>query len=254
MTMDTEKTDVTPEVDEIAEGESSDESVETSATEKDTSELAEQEKAEPETPPAEDYETKVKRLAQSMKDKEMKSVYQEIENLKKQNKELSTQATEKTWDRGIQSLFDEESESMGEDEAAKRKSAREIVKKQVLEYQQNKAYVDKTKPELEAKYNALSNVERDQQAMRDLWPLLFPEDIKKVEQVNALIKKFEKARDPDEYELILEGIKESLKSKTAKFKPDSGLQGGGGSDLKTISFNKNAPSASEMISAGLRKK
>jgi len=240
--MDTENTNVNPETDEIPE-----ESVETSETEQDTSEkeTEQTEEATPkpektekpgkEEPKEEPFDAKVKRLAQSIKDKELKPVYKELEDLRKQNKELTTQVTEKTWDRNIANLFDEEKESLGEDEAAQKKAARESVKKQVLEFQQNQAYVKKMKPELEAKETALGLVERDQKAREDIWKLLFPEDGKQVDQVAAVVKKFDKATDWDAYEMIFEGIKETIKSKVPKYTPDSGRTGASGKDTSKMS-------------------
>jgi hypothetical protein len=135
---------------------------------------------------------------------------------------------EKAWNKDIADLFDEDSEKLGEEDATKRKSRREDLKKQVLEFNKNADYVKEMKPALEAKQSALEMVERDQMAYKDVWSLLFGEDKAKVEQVEALVKKFAKAKDLDDYELVLEGIKDSLRSKSKPFKPDSSRQGSGG--------------------------
>ena len=171
----------------------------------------------------ETFEEKLNRLAQSKADKSIKTYQKTTEDLRKENETLKTQLNDKTWDRGIQSLFDEESESKGEDEAAKRKAAREDVKKQVLEFQQNRVYVDKAKPELEKRESYLNFVQRDQSAKDEIWKLVFPEDKAKIERVSALVKRFEKAQDQEDFEIILEGIKGELKGKAAPArKPDSG--------------------------------
>lgn len=255
MDKDTENTNVVSEVDEIPEGDISEESEEASETETETSEKeTEQEEKETTKPEKteETYDAKVKRLAQSMKDKELKTVYQELEDLRKQNKELNTQVTEKTWDKGIQEMFDEESVNLSEEEALKKKSRREDMKKQVLEYQKNSAYIEKTlaklgkvdldaflknweKPSLDEAANYFNYKARDQQSREELWGLYFPEDAKKLAQIAKDMEKISKAKDPTQYEIVMEGIKESLKSKGPKYTPDSGRQGGGGKDMSKMS-------------------
>jgi len=219
------------------------ENAETTEPEKDT------EPAKPEVKKEETFEERVNRLAQSKADKAVKTYQKTTEDLRKENETLKSQLNDRTWDRNIQSLFDEESESKGEDEATKRKAAREDVKKQVLEYQQNKAYVDKTKPELEKRESVLNFVERDQKAQNEIWKVIFPEDKAKIERVNALVKRFEKAQDLEDFEIILEGIKGELKGKASPArKPDSGRNGGsGGVDLSKLS-------ARELFVLGQKKK
>jgi len=197
----------------------------TTEPEKETETTTEPEKAEPE----ETFEQKVDRLATSKADKSLKTYQKKLADLEAEKAELTAQVTEKTWDRNMKDLFDEESESLGEDVAKKRKADREKVKTQVLEFQKNGAYVEKTKPVLEAKEASLNVVERNQGVRERLWGLFFPDDKRNLTAYNEAVKKFDKTNDWDEVDIIFEGIKESFRVKSTH-KPDSGQQGGGGGD------------------------
>lgn len=201
--------------------------VETSGEES-TEEETESEEEPKEKEPEESIEDKVTRLAQSMKDKELKSVYKEMEGYKTKVGELESQLNDKIWDRELQTLFNEDVENLGEDEAKTRKANREKVAEQVREYRLKSAEVEKAKKQLEEQMPKLGIIERTQKARGDLWGLLFPEDKEKVAQLNKLITKFDKAQDWDDYEIIFEGIKATVKGKENSFVPDSSKSSGGG--------------------------
>ena len=253
--MDTDKTENTDALAEEQETEVSEPSeAEQETSNKNTESEKEEETPEPEEGPEETkkeeetFDHKVSRLAKSMADKSLKTYQQKAAEQAKQIETLTAQLNEKTWDKTIEGLFGEESESKGEDTAVKLKAGREELKKQVLEYQKNQAYVNRVKPELEKRESALNFVERDQKARDEVWKLLFPDDSDKVSKVAALVKRFEKAQDMEDFEIIIESLKSELKAKSGKktFVPDSGNQGGGGSDLKNLS-------PLEKITRGLKK-
>lgn len=257
----TEITDAQQEEEGIEESEQSSEANQEAST--DTTEAEKEEetpKTEPETgeeekseaeeksEKEESFDQKVNRLVQSRSDKLMKPLRAELDQLRKDKETLTAQVNEKSYDRAIESIYGEEVEKEGEETAAKRKTDRQNWKKAVLEYQQGKGYVEKTKPELEQKETILNFVERDQKAREEIYKLLFPEDKAKIDQITTLVKRFEKAQDPEDFEIILETIKNELKAKSTKktFTPDSGHQGGGGADLKGLS-------PLEKIQRGLKK-
>ena len=105
-----------------------------------------------------------------------------------------------------------------------------------MEFQKNQAKVNKMKPELEAREASLNIVERNHLVRGKLWPLFFPDEKKNLDAYNEAFKKFDKANDPEDVEIILEGIREVLKGKTEKFVADSSKQDGGGArDLTKLS-------------------
>uniref|UniRef100_A0A6M3IVF4 Uncharacterized protein n=1 Tax=viral metagenome TaxID=1070528 RepID=A0A6M3IVF4_9ZZZZ len=244
-------------LDELEETpEPEDETSEPESTEEETEPEEEKEEKEPE----ESFEQKLDRLAQAKKDKELKPLYKERDGLRTRVTELEGQLNDKIWDRELQSLFNEDVENLGEDEAEKRKANRAKIAEQVKDFRQKSNSVENTIKKLgnadldgilkdldvsnlDEGINKLGVNIRDYKARSEVWKLLFPEDKQKVEKVEELVKKFAKAQDPDDFEIILESIKESTKSKQEKFVPDSGKQAGGKSGL----------SGDEAILAGLRK-
>jgi len=176
------------------------------------------------------------RLAKSMTDKAMQKSESRIKELETKLSDTTAQLNDKTWNTGINALFEEESEKDGEEKANKKKAAREEIKKQVVDYQQNKAYVDKMKPELEKRESILNLVQRDQKAMLEVHKLLFADDKAKIDQIQTYLKRFEKVYDEEDMQIMLDTIKAELKAKSAKKQTfDSGKQGGGGLDLSKLS-------------------
>lgn len=197
----------------------------------------------------EGYEQKVTRLAQSIAGKENATLSKTNTELRTRVTELETQLTDKVWDRELQHLFNEDTENLGEDAAKIRQSDRKLVAEQLKEFRQKSQSVEKLKEQLEAeisdKLPKLGIVERNQKARIDLWTLLFPEDKAKIAQVTTLLKKFEKANDWDDYELILEGIRETIKGKRKPFIPDSSQVSG--------SRNRLSTSPADKVTRGLNK-
>ncbi len=210
----------------------------------------------------ESFEEKLERLAQSKADKSLKTYQTKIDGLSKELTAAKAALNDKVWNRELQTIFGEETEKLGEDEATKRKTDREKIMAQVKEFQQKSAEVEQIKtkignvgidafledlkvPTLEKAVDRLSANLRDYRAKMDVWALLFPEDKAKIQKVTALVKKFEKVQDLEDYDIILEGIKESVKTKP--FVPDSSHSGGGGVDLSKLSPH-------DLIVLGLKKK
>jgi len=209
----------------VEAGEASAESAEVKA------ESEEEGKEKKEGKKEETFEDKVTRLAQSMKDKELKPVYKENTDLKAKISDLENQLNDKVWDRHLQSLFNDDVDNLGEDDAKIKQSDRQKVAGQVKEFRLKQVQVEKAEAELKDKLPKLGVIERDQKARNDLWTLLFPEDKEKIAQLSTYLKKFEKAKDWDDYDLIIEGIRETIKGKQKPFVPDSSQGSGGGTHL-----------------------
>ncbi len=227
-------------------GESAEQKVESQGEEKKEAEGEEGKKEEVE----ETFEEKLDRLAQSKSDKSLKTYHTKIDGLTKELNTVKAELNDKVWNRELQDLFGEEKESLGEDEANKRKANREKIAAQVKEFQQKSTEVEQVKAKignanldellrdlkvttLEKGVDMLTANLRDYRAKMDVWALMFPEDKAKIQKVAALVKKFEKAQDLEDYDIILEGIKESVKTKP--FVPDTSRSGGGGVDLSKLS-------------------
>ncbi len=235
----------------------SEEKQETSNTTEEPEEKAEAPEPESEdkqTDKEESFEDAVKRVAesraQSIADKSNKTYQKQTEEMRREIEALKTEVNEKKWDRAINSLFDEESETKGEEEAAKNKAAREAIKNQVLEFHKNEVKVNKTlsligdtniegflkeleQPTLDKAVTFLDSAAKKMKVVNELRKVLFPEDKAKVEKIEEYAKRFDKARDTEDFQIILEGIKAELKGGKKKFVPDSGKQGGATGDTFT---------------------
>lgn len=201
---------------------------ETSATESVEKETEPEEGGKEKPEQEESFEEKLERLAQSKKDKELKPFYKERDTLKAKITELEGQLNDKLWDRELQSLFNEDVEKLGEDEATTRKTNRGKIAEQVKAFNKERSEVEKNKRFYDEALPKLGAIERDQKARNDVWNLIFPEDKDKVTKVSELIKKFAKAQDIEDYEIVLEGIRETVKAGRKPFVPDSGKAGGSG--------------------------
>jgi len=256
-------------------------SSEDSAGDKDTSNTnadAEQEKPEDqdqEEPDAgkedkeqeESLDQKVNRLAKSIADKSMKTYQAKDAAQSRRIAELEAELTSRAFDRDTALYLKDETEELGEDEAAANKTARERVKAKVLEYQKNNATVtallnrigasnlegvnallkELDVENLDKGIAVLNTAHRDQRAMLDVHALLFSEDKAKIEKVKTLVKRFEKANDNEDYEMILEVIKAEIKgTANRQRKPDSGRNAGSGG----LNFRNLSPE--EKIARGLK--
>lgn len=246
-------------------------SSESTDAEKETEEAPEPEKPEEseEKKEEESFEDKVRNMATSIAQKSITTYQKKDEEQRDEIANLTAQLNEKIYNLASDDLYGEEVVSLGEEDAAKRKEARVIRNKAVLESQKDGAYVKEQKELLgnvdlgqflkemseyhpvttlvEAK-DYLNLVERDHLVRGKLWPLFFPDEKKNLDAYNAAFKKFEKANDPDEVEIILEGVREGLKGKAKKYVPDSSLQG------PSAGIDLSKKSARELLTIGEQKK
>ncbi len=168
------------------------------------------------------FEDKVTRLAQSIANKTTVTLEKQRNELKARVTELEEQLDDRIWDRDLQGLFNEDVEKLGEDEAKNRKEHREKIATQVKAFNKDKNEVEKARKYYDEALPRLGAIERNQKARDDVWNLLFSEDKDKLAQANKLVEKLKKAEDPDQYEIIFESIKETIKAKKKPFVPDSG--------------------------------
>lgn len=175
-----------------------------------------------------DFEEKVTRVAQSIADKSTKTITRQRDDLQTKLNETQKQLSDKVWNKGTDDLFNENVENLGEDKAKVKDANLKIMRAQVDEFKEKNTEVNQKYDEIKIWENKKGAIERDQKAQIDLWPLVFSEDKKKIDQINAYIKKFEKAEDMDDYDIIFEGIKETMKAKKKPFVPDSSTTGGAG--------------------------
>jgi len=206
---------------------------ENSAPEKDTSddnantdeeELDEQGKPKPKPKADEEsLEDKIERIAQSKSDISMKTYQRRLESLQTENDALKDTRTSSIMDARMARLAGEyqSDEGITEAEARKRvvedKEASELIKT----FAKDNAYVTRMKPILEQLESRLQTAERNQGVREKLWLLNFPESKSQLDTMKAQFKKFDKARDWDEVEVLFEGIEAVAKSKGSKFAPAS---------------------------------
>jgi len=170
-------------------------------------------------PDEETFEKKVASLAQRIADKSTKTITRQRDEAIAKVTDLEGQLNDKMWNHEINALFGEESDSLGEDVAAKNKANRVKMAASYKDFQQRDTQVKKDKEFYDAQVPKLSVIERNQKAREEVWSLIFPEDKAKIDRAAKLIKKFDKANDWDDFELILEGIKEATKAGSKPFVP-----------------------------------
>jgi len=223
-----------------AEGESSEaETAETEAEPKEGEEAKEDESKEEQT----DFEKRVQALAKSIADKTTRTLERQRNDLQQKVTELETELNDRTWNRELQALFNEDTENLGEEEANKRKASRERLYAEIKKYRENDAKVrqmaeklgtpdiegilkELNSPNLSEAINKLSLAVRDTTIRNRLWKLIFPEDKDKLTQFDKYMEKFTKTRDWDEVEIVFGGIEEGLKGKKQSHVPDSGKNAG----------------------------
>lgn len=188
----------------------------------DEEQLDEQGKPKPKAD-EESLEDKIERIAQSKADISMKTYQKRLENLQAENDALKETHTSSILDARMARLAGEyqSDEGITEAEAKKRmaedKEAGELIKA----FAKDNAYVTRMKPVLEELESRLQIAERNQGVREKLWLLNFPDSKKQLDAMKAQFKKFEKARDWDEVEVLFEGMEAIAKSKTGKFVPAS---------------------------------
>lgn len=184
----------------------------------------------------EDFESKVTSLAQKIADKSTNTITKQRDEAAAKVADLEVKLSDKMWNHEINALFGEESENLGEDVAKKNKENRAKMAANYKDFQSRDAEVNKSKAFYDDMTPKLGAIERNQHAREAVWQLLFSEDKAKLAQATALIKKFEKAEDWKDYEIILEGIQGSHKGKP--FEPDGGKTAASG----TRKYDPNEPS------------
>jgi len=263
------KTDVETEetkTEETSKGldESSESQEETSAesTEKKSESEKVEEGTESESKEEDEFQQQVTSLAQSIANKTTKTLEKQRNEWRQKAIDAEAQLNERAWNNEIAAAFKDDTENLGEDEANKRKANRERLAAQAKKFDEDAALVkgilpkigkeDITglneiletlnSPTLSEGINMLGSNLRNLKAKEEVWTLLFPEDAVKIKKVNLLVKRFETAENMKDFDLILGGIKASLKQKP--YKPDSGRNSGSGFD-----FNKLSREAKDKIIA-----
>ncbi len=240
--MTTEKaeiTDILLEKGETKVSETSEEVKESSSestdAEKETEEAPEPEKTEKESE-EESFEAAVDRVAKSIADKSTQTITNDRDSWKERAEKAEPQLNERIYNLASDDLYGEEKVELSEEEATKRKSAREVRNKAVLESQTNMAYIKKTIPELEAKEESLQDVEKVQYVREKFWELFFPDDKRDLTTYNEAVAKCANSEEKKDVDAIYEIVRQGQKIKTKKFTPDSSLQGpSAGVDLSKLS-------------------
>lgn len=198
----------------------------------------------------ETFDAKLSRMAKSMSDKSIKTYQQKDAEQTKRIQELEEQLDDRLWNLAIDDLFNEESDSEGEEIAQKRKEARQAVQKKYVEFKRNEARINKLMLELDERESTLNDAERTQMAREKYWLALFLEDKKKVEKLNKALEKDKakilKTEDEEDLEIIVESFRSNVKSGEKKYKPDESRQEGTGIDWTKLS-------AAEKVARGLEK-
>ncbi len=227
-------------------------------------ESGETEKKEGQESGEETFENKVTSLAQKIADKSTQTITKQRDEAAKRVTKLQEELNDKIFTSENEKVFQDEKETLGEDDANKRKTHREHIETLNKDFRQRDTQVKAQMEKLgtanldevleSLKVSNLSegidkvsfNV-RNNKIKEELWTLIFPEDKDKLNQYTKYLKKFDKAHDAEDVELILGGIRETIKAKSKPFVPDSSAGGGGGEDLSKLS-------PEELITLGLKKK
>ena len=223
------------------------------------------EEKEPEPEKEDDYEKTVTdlatKMAQKMTGKATQTIERERDGYKSRVTELESQLSDLAWDITDKSLFEEDEEKFGEEQATKKQKARAVAKTNYDEYLKNNRVVETFKNKIGtadvAAIDEICNrleVKTLQQALQktvmlnvynqafdDFRAIYFPDDKKDVksfqEELDKVMKFMTKPGQTwDDYNNYLEMRKGSIFGKKKKFVPDSSQgSGGGGVDLSQLS-------------------
>ncbi len=208
-------------------------SSESTDAEKKTEETTEPEKTEE---PEESFEVAVDRVAKSIADKSTQTITNDRDSWRDRAEKAESQLNEKIYNLASNDMYGEEKEELGEEEATKRKSARGIRNKAVLEFQVKEASVNKKEVELGEKESSLQDVEKVQYVREKFWTLFFPDDKRDFTAYNEAVEKCVNSDDKKSVDAVYEIVRQGVKSKTKKFEPDSSQQGPStGKDLSKLS-------------------
>lgn len=245
------------------------------STEEETESGEEEEGAESqEKPKEENFEDKVTRIAQKIAAKATRTVEKQRNEWQQRALEAEDRLNDKSWNAARDDLFDEADENLREDEAKNKKTRIDKTFAEMRELRRNQNQINQvmelvgvTNPKELAellKYSGkdgakdiaelaaiTSATRRNNIAYAELKKIFFPEDKKKVEQLEVYVKKLAKAQDPESFEMILEGIRETHKAKSKPFVPDgSKTSGSGGLDISTLPIKERV----DALFAAARKK
>jgi len=211
--------------------------------------------------------------AQSLKDKELKSIYAQMSERDKKITDLNRQLQTREDDKDLKAMFDADTEEQGEDKAKRTNEARTKFASRFREYQEKAEIVKQASeaikeidldeetahelgfdaPDIGGKIKAigkyadyLGGVERHQIAIQEALKLVLPKDKGLSSEVDSIVKRLEEADTPREFDLILKTVQREYEGKAKPFKPDSGRSGGGGQN-----FDEMSPR--EKIEEGLRR-
>ena len=167
--------------------------------------------------------------AQSIKDKELKPLYEERDNLRKETSQLKAQLQDKTMDRKFKLLFEADSEEQGEDKAKQLDQARREVYQEMKGYYQDKDTVARLKVENEKMSGDNELAAKYLKACEVAYSIRNPE-FKMLPKDDPIVIELLRAKDPEHFEDIAKRLRteHSVKATRKPFKPDSSRAGGTG--------------------------
>jgi|26BtaG_2_1085354.scaffolds.fasta_scaffold00283_29 chromosome segregation ATPase len=227
-----EPTETTLEQDETQvseqEQESSDVSEETGSetSEEEKTEETDKEGDKDESKPKyseKDYNEAVEVKAQSMKDKELKPIRTELEDLKKSNADFKRQLEQREDDKDLKVIFEGEVDEEGETTAKKRDEARRKFAARYREYQEKSETVETREKEIEGLADKLGGIEKRQNATKAALNLVLPKDKGITSEIESIVNRLDEAESPREFDLLLKMITSEYEGKASKKKnvPDS---------------------------------
>lgn len=197
MTTEASERETTIEEDmNVALNESEEETTEEEETEESQDETTEEESSE-EDSEDEELNARVSKLAQALKDKELKPVYLENRNLKKQLKDLELKIQHVQEDKELSTLEKLEREEHGETREVK---TLQDARQEVIKMGRDNL-AEKTR--LEALAEELNTEKRESSALVMALEVLLPDNSEDfISEVHAFAERFKEAETPREQELL----------------------------------------------------
>ncbi len=159
------------------------------------------------------------KLAQSLKDKELKPIYARISELEKERDGWREKAEAKEDNADSALMFQADTEERGAEIAAKAHEARLKWRADFREHQVNSRKVQQMMRELDEKATVLGRIEKHQESRDEVNRL----GVIDPDEADALIKRLDEADNRREWRLILDAIKLERGTKSPKkgFKPSA---------------------------------
>lgn len=195
----------------------------------------------------EEGEDKAPKLAEEAKQKIISEEYakwqsktltpltKERDTLRQQVAELTAEIEDKTDNKELDLLLKADIEELGEDEAKKMDAVRRKYQAALSDFRQNKVKVDKAIKENDATAEKLGGIQRHQMAVEKAYELLMPQDRTFSKQLGEIAGELEQAQSPEDMERLLKIIVRERSGDSKPFRPDSGRNSGGGTDLSKLS-------------------